>query len=171
MRCSPRFYDHYASLVDAKVELPCKRVIAALSPLEKAEWVEAMAFERLQAKSNRIKRLLEHFYGSWEDARYVTLARNIGFGTNNDAFERLAMSLPLRLLRKHSDSLLQLEALFFGQAGMLDDAVRHSGDRYYEQLCREYGFLQNKFSLRRPEGLVWKSFRMRPQNFRYRRIA
>ncbi len=171
MRCSPRFYDHYASLVDAKVELPCKRVIAALSPLEKAEWVEAMAFERLQAKSNRIKRLLEHFNGSWEDACYVTLARNIGFGTNNDAFERLAMSLPLRLLRKHSDSLLQLEALFFGQAGMLDDAVRHSDDRYYEQLCREYGFLQNKFSLRRPEGLVWKSFRMRPQNFPYRRIA
>ena len=64
--------------------------------------------------------------------------------------------------------MLQLEALFFGQAGLLD---RPATDRYQEQLQREYAFLSTKFSLRRPEGLVWKAFRMRPQNFPWRRIA
>ena len=171
MQCSPRFTERYAALVDGKVELPCKHVIASLSALESAEWVEAMAFERLQAKSERIRQLLSLYNGNWVAVCYVTFARNIGFGTNNDAFERLAKSLPLQLLHKHSDSLTQIEALFFGQAGMLDDPSRHTDNRYYQQLCREYSFLKNKFSLRQPEGLIWKSFRMRPQNFPCRRIA
>lgn len=170
MGCTPQFADRYVALVNEKTELPCKRIIAAISPLETAEWIQSLAFERLQDKCNRIKSLLERFHGSWEDVCYVTFARNIGFGTNNDAFERLAKSLPLNLLHKHSDSLLQLEALFFGQAGLLD-VTKYSDDRYYQQLCREYGFLRTKFSLRQPEGLIWKSFRMRPQNFPWRRVA
>lgn len=170
MRCTPQFADRYTALVGGKTELPCRAAIAALTPLEAAEWVQSLAFERLQEKTRRIKDLLERYHGSWEDVCYITFARNIGFGTNNDAFERLAKSLPLQLLHKHSDSLLQLEALFFGQAGLLD-ASRHTDDRYYQQLCREYGFLANKFSLRAPQDLIWKSFRMRPQNFPWRRVA
>lgn len=168
MECTPQLADRYSALVNGGTELPCKEVIASLSPLETAEWVQSLAFERLQEKSRRIKGLLERFHGSWEDVCYVTFARNIGFGTNNDAFELLAKSLPLNLLHKHADSLLQLEALFFGQAGLLQE---DGGDSYYRQLCREYGFLRTKFSLRQPEGLVWKSFRMRPQNFPWRRVA
>ena len=171
MQCSPHFTERYAALVDGKTELPCKKVIAEFSPLESAEWIEAMAFERLQAKSERISQLLTLYNGNWEAACYVTFARTIGFGTNNDAFERLAKSLPLQLLHKHSDSLTQIEALFFGQAGMLDNPQKYADNRYYQQLCREYSFLKNKFSLRQPEGLIWKSFRMRPQNFPSRRIA
>ena len=171
MQCSPRFVERYSALVDGKAELPCKKVIASLSPLEVAEWIESMAFERLQTKTERVRRLLELYNGNWEAACYVTFARNIGFGTNNDAFERLAKSLPLQLLHKHSDSLTQIEALFFGQAGMLENYQQYADNNYYRQLCREYAFLKNKFSLRRPDGLVWKSFRMRPQNFPCRRIA
>lgn len=170
MRVPPDVVDRYMSLVNAKTELPCASVIAAMSPLETAEWTQSLAFERLGDKSRRIKRLLERYRGSWEDACYATFARNIGFGVNNDAFERLAASLPLTLLHKHSDSLLQLEALFFGQAGLLDEPAG-GAEPYRAQLRREYDFLKAKFSLRRPDGLVWKSFRMRPQNFPCRRVA
>lgn len=168
MRCTPQMADRYTALTTSKSELPCKSVIAAMSPLETAEWTESLAFERLREKSLRIKDLLSRYRGSWEDACYITFARNIGFGTNNDAFERLAKSLPLPLLHKHADSLLQIEALFFGQAGMLETA---DGDSYYRQLRREYAYLKTKFALRRPDGLIWKSFRMRPQNFPWRRVA
>ncbi len=168
MECTADIVDRYASLVNAKEELPCKAVIATMSSLEAAEWIQSLVFERLADKSRRVKALLERYHGSWEDTCYVTLARTIGFGTNSDAFELLAKSLPLNLLHKHADSLLQLEALFFGQAGLLD---KPAADRYQEQLQREYSFLATKFSLRRPEGLVWKAFRMRPQNFPWRRIA
>ena len=86
------------------------------------------------------------------------------------AFERLARRTPLRLLGKHSDSVLQIEALLFGQAGMLD-AQKPGMDSYYNQLCTEYAFLSNKFQLTPMEKESWKLFRIRPQNFPYRRIA
>lgn len=170
LEVSPQFNADYASLVGATIEVPCATKIKQVPHLTIVEWVEGLAFERLHGKVERIHQLLDSFNGSWEDVCYVTLARNFGFGINNDAFERLARRTPLRLLGKHSDSVLQIEALLFGQAGMLD-AQKPGMDCYYNQLCTEYAFLSNKFQLTPMEKESWKLFRIRPQNFPYRRIA
>lgn len=170
LEVSPQFNADYASLVGATIEVPCATKIQQVPHLTIVEWVEGLAFERLHGKVERIHQLLDSFNGSWEDVCYVTLARNFGFGINNDAFERLARRTPLRLLGKHSDSVLQIEALLFGQAGMLD-AQKPGMDSYYNQLCTEYAFLSNKFQLTPMEKESWKLFRIRPQNFPYRRIA
>lgn len=170
LEVSPQFNADYASLVGATIEVPCATKIKQVPHLTIVEWVEGLAFERLHGKVERIHQLLDSFNGSWEDVCYVTLARNFGFGINNDAFERLARRTPLRLLGKHSDSALQIEALLFGQAGMLD-AQKLGMDSYYNQLCTEYAFLSNKFQLTPMEKESWKLFRIRPQNFPYRRIA
>lgn len=170
LEVSPQFNADYASLVGATIEVPCATKIKQVPHLTIVEWVEGLAFERLHGKVERIHQLLDSFNGSWEDVCYVTLARNFGFGINNDAFERLARRTPLRLLGKHSDSVLQIEALLFGQAGMLD-AQKPGMDSYYNQLCTEYAFLSNKFQLTPMEKESWKLFRIRPQNFPYRRIA
>lgn len=170
LEVSPQFNADYASLVGATIEVPCAPKIKQVPHLTIVEWVEGLAFERLHGKVERIHQLLDSFNGSWEDVCYVTLARNFGFGINNDAFERLARRTPLRLLGKHSDSVLQIEALLFGQAGMLD-AQKPGMDSYYNQLCTEYAFLSNKFQLTPMEKESWKLFRIRPQNFPYRRIA
>lgn len=170
LEVSPQFNADYASLVGATIEVPCATKIKQVPHLTIVEWVEGLAFERLHGKVERIHQLLDSFNGSWEDVCYVTLARNFGFGINNDAFERLARRTPLRLLGKHSDSVLQIEALLFGQAGMLD-AQKPGMDSYYNQLCTEYAFLSNKFQLTPMEKESWKLFRIRPQNFPYRCIA
>ena len=170
LEVSPQFNADYASLVGATIEVPCATKIKQVPHLTIVEWVEGLAFERLHGKVERIHQLLDSFNGSWEDVCYVTLARNFGFGINNDAFERLARRTPLRLLGKHSDSVLQIEALLFGQAGMLD-AQKPGMDSYYNQLCTEYAFLSNKFQLTPMEKESWKLFRIRPQKFPYRRIA
>ena len=170
LEVSPQFNADYASLVGATIEVPCATKIKQVPHLTIVEWVEGLAVERLHGKVERIHQLLDSFNGSWEDVCYVTLARNFGFGINNDAFERLARRTPLRLLGKHSDSVLQIEALLFGQAGMLD-AQKPGMDSYYNQLCTEYAFLSNKFQLTPMEKESWKLFRIRPQNFPYRRIA
>jgi len=93
----------------------------------------------------------------------------LGFGTNSEPMERLALSLPLRFLRKHSDSLTSLEALFFGQGGFLDRAP--GADPYVERLRREHQFLTHKFGLRPLESPGWKMGRLRPANLPHRRIA
>ena len=170
LQVSPLFDSSYRQLVNSKLELPCASVIASVPRLTITEWIERLAFERLHSKVQRVRDLLDMYHGSWEDVCYVTVARNLGFGINNDAFERLARRTPLRLLHKHSDSLMQIEALLFGQAGMLDPTATGT-DAYYQHLCSEYAFLANKFSLRPMEPESWKLFRIRPQNFPYRRIA
>jgi hypothetical protein len=170
LEVSPLFHVSYEQLVNARTEFPCAMRLRDVPRLTITEWVERLAFERLHGKVERIRALLDNYHGSWEDVCYVTLSRNLGFGINNEAFERLARRTPLRLLGKHSDSLLQVEALLFGQAGMLDNSKKGT-DSYYDHLCSEYAFLRNKFSLQPMEREVWKLFRMRPQNFPYRRIA
>ena len=170
MHCSSEFNNYYSHLVNSSTYLPCGEQIKEIPSLYITEMIEGLAFERLHSKTLRINSLLETFAGSWEDVCYVTLARNLGFGINNDAFERLARSMPLRFLHKHADSLFQIEALLFRQAGMLNIA-NHTDDLYYQQLCKEYTFLTNKFQLHSLNDDSWKSFRISPQNFPHRRIA
>ena len=170
LQVSPLFNMSYDQLINSNQELPCATTIATVPQLTITEWIERLAFERLHNKVGRVRDTLELYNGSWEDVCYVTIARNLGFGINNEAFERLARRTPLRLLHKHSDSLLQIEALLFGQAGLLDPKAT-CADQYYRHLCSEYSFLANKFSLRPLDSEAWKMFRIRPQNFPYRRIA
>ena len=170
MRVPARFGEEYDALVNSRQEISCLSRIKEVPQLTITEWIERLAFERLLGKVERIGELLKQLSGNWEEACYITLARTLGFGINSDALERLARRTPLRLVGKHSDSLLQIEALLFGQAGLLDPG-QHTADTYYQQLCREYAFLANKFSLQPMEPQAWKLFRIRPQNFPLRRIA
>ena len=172
LSCSPHFYESYMHLVNnPSSSLPCAATIRDMPPLAITEWVQSLAFERLNQKVQRILSLYDTFCGSWQDICYVTIARSLGFGINNDAFEMLARRTPLRLMHKHSDSVFQLEALLFGQAGFFAMPAPSGGDEYFARLSREYTFLANKFQLKPMDGSMWKSFRVRPQNFPYRRIA
>lgn len=170
MPCSPDFHQRYMHLVGSSHhELPCRDVITQIPDVHISTWITALAVERLYRKVDGINALLERYCGDWEEVCYITVARCLGFGVNSDVFERLAQSMPLRFMGKHSDSLLSIEALLFGQSGMLDNL--DSADEYARSLRREYDFLANKFSLRRPDGMMWKMARMRPANSPHRRIA
>lgn len=170
MSCAPNFHEHYRALVaGSATELPCRGELERIPSVHLRSWLDSLAYERLYAKSERIARYLSHFAGDWESTCFVTVARALGFGTNSEPFERLALSLPLKFLGKHSDSLLSIEALLFGNAGLLDEA--QEDDVYVGLLKREYEFLAHKFSLPKPGRLGWKMARMRPANFPHRRIA
>lgn len=114
MSCSPEFHRRYHELVDrADIDLPCAREIRGLSPLHLADWITSLAYERLYSKVDHIENLMRQYAGDWEQTCYVILARALGFSTNSEPMERLAMSLPLHFLRKHSDSDVAIEALMF----------------------------------------------------------
>ncbi|MBD5324062.1 MAG: DUF2851 family protein [Bacteroides sp.] len=171
MPCSADLNEHYRNLVGrADIDIPCAATIKALPSLYLTDWLTTLAYERLYEKADRIEALLNRFAGDWEQTCYVTVARGLGFGVNSEPFERLALSLPLRFIGKHSDDATAVEALLFGQAGLITPAVA-AADSYAARLAREYDFLTAKFGLRRPDSLGWKMSRMRPANFPHRRIA
>lgn len=166
----PGFISLYADLSESISSVKCRSRADAFTRLDITDCVESMAVERLQAKTSRILELLDHFHGDWQQVCFVTYARALGFGLNGEPFEMLAKSVPLNFLSRHSDSLPQIEAILFGQAGMLDPSV-NIFDEYYQHICREYIFLARKYGMRpmRPE--AWKYARTRPGNFPDRRIA
>lgn len=131
-------------------------------------WIDALLTERLERKTIDITERLKKAGGDWDEAFYVTVSRSFGFGVNSDAFEWLAKSLPLHYILKHRSSDAQVEALFFGQAGMLDETI---GDDYYRLLQREYRFLSNKYQLKPLNESLFKALRMRPRCFPQLRIA
>ena len=170
MQCSPEFSKSYESLVaSAAADLPCASHIPSIPSIHITSWLASLAYERIYDKEERITSLLSRLNGDWESACYVTLARTLGFGINGEPFERLALSLPLSYIGKHRNSLTSVEALLFGQSGLLDSAP--ADDPYVALLRREYSFLAHKFSLAPPISLGWKMARMRPPMFPQRRIA
>jgi len=156
MTCDPSFRKHYDDLVCRYADGPsCAPYLPAFSSLHVADWLSALAFERLYRKSSLATALADRFEGDWTAAVYVLLARALGFGTNAEPFERLALSLPLRVLMKHGDSPLSVEAMLFGQSGFLDEAP--SSDPYCARLKEEYAFMSPKFGLQAPPSLGWKT--------------
>lgn len=161
--------ENYEYLLFADRDIPCLGRIKEIAPIHLTDWKNALTIERLENKSNRIESLLNQTKGDWEEVFYITLARNLGFGINGDAFERLAGSLPLRYIQKHRDSLFQIEALLFGQAGLLEE--ENEDDAYYSKLRQESLFLRNKFSLHPLDEYLFKKLRTRPYNSPHIKIA
>lgn len=147
----------------------CNEKIAQTPSLITPQWKNCLLQDRLTKKISIIRQLLSLTHNDWEEAFYVTLAHNFGFHTNGLPFELLAKQTPLSCLMKHRNSLFQLEAILFGQSGLLSEATAQ--DDYSRRLLAEYLFLQKKFSLEPLQGSMWKLLRMRPQNFPHLRIA
>ncbi|WP_455627642.1 DUF2851 family protein [Parabacteroides chinchillae] len=150
------------------IPVPCISCIQMIEPLHLSIWTDALLSERLERKTRDIELLLEQHNNDWNEVFYVTLTRNFGFGVNNDAFEWLAKSLPLRYIQKQRSSSSQIEALLFGQAGMLEE---DNDCHYYRLLQREYCFLRHKFGLKPLDESLFKSLRIRPVNFPHLKLA
>lgn len=165
--CLPDVLNGYKDLMENHLWVACANHIADVPSLFIRAWKEALLAERLEQKMHFIDYLLTTTENHWEEAFYVTLARSFGFGTNSQAFESLALSLPLSVLTKHKDNLFQLEALMFGQSGLLEKAK----GEYAEMLFREYNFLKTKYALVPMNVEQWKLLRLRPDNFPTIRIA
>ena len=165
-----KLFKTYLSLSEHTDNVRCHGSLGQLTDLQKTDWLETLAIERLQQKAMKIKELWQQSGNDWEQTCFIMLARGLGFGLNGDPFEMLGKSLPLRVIHHHSDNPFQIESLLFGQAGMLDPTY-HIFDEYYQGLCREYYFLARKYGLRPMKPGQWKYSRTRPQNFPHRRIA
>jgi len=163
-----RIETNYDLLLSEQKWIPCSDKINLVPSIFIQSWKSALLTERLEQKMNSIEQLLLENNQYWEDAFYITLARSFGFGTNSQAFESLAKSLSISVLGKHKDDLLQLEALLFGQAGLLNPDKQ---DDYCIKLKREYDFLRVKYGLNPLACSQWKLLRLRPDNFPHVRIA
>lgn len=163
-----QYLDHYLILMQSTLAIPCQGLIKSVSSDKIGLWKYSLTVERLQQKSILVKEILDSTAHDWEETLYIMLARYFGSKVNTEPFERLARSLPLSIVYKNKDRLSVLEALYFGQAGMMS---ANYSDEYYTSLQKEYKYQQKKLGLRPIDTVAWKFSKMRPVNFPTLRIA
>lgn len=158
---------NFKELIETERYPPCYRIIPNLTKLMIHSWLTKLQTERLEQKTLAILERVKRSCGSWEAACFITMARNYGFGVNGDAFEEWASIIPLDKVAHHRDDLFQIEAIFLGQAGLLE---RIKDEEKRLKLEREYQYMQHKFSLQPMNPKMWKYLRMRPANFPHVRV-
>lgn len=161
--------NNYQALMQQHDWVNCASQLHRIDPFRIRFFLNGLAIERLQQKIGVIERLLDGSNGDWTETFYRLLVRSYGFRQNGDPFEMLARSLPLSVLARHHDQLFQLEALLFGQAGLLGEPLLF--EEYPQLLQREYLFLAAKYGLRPIADHLWKFMRMHPLNFPTIRLA
>ncbi len=191
----PVLRENYNHLLENESWIACSSLIKRTGQGLTGQWLESLAVMRIKEKADRIREIWHMNNRCWEETIYQQLAHNFGFSLNSAAFELVARSIPYRHLLRHRDSLFRLEALLFGQAGMLNEqpmptckrinpavpvtagggsepaAASVGIDEYYLSLKKEYAFFKTKYKLRPVERHLWRFLRLRPANFPTLRIA
>jgi hypothetical protein len=157
----------YDTLMNMNSFIPCEKMIGQVKALTWSSWKERLLVERLQQKSKAVTDYLTTNNYHWEETFWWMLAKKFGSKVNSDAFEKIAQSIPVNVLAKHKNQIHQLEALLFGQAGLLENNFTED---YPKLLQREYVFLNKKYQLKKITTTL-HFLRMRPANFPTVRLA
>jgi len=161
-------YVNYQQFINSKRWVPCINQIKEVPAHEISLWLERMLIERLEHKAELIQGFLRLGNNDWAETFYHTLARSFGFSVNALPFEMMARSLPYRVIARHLDQPMQVEALVFGQAGLLSHDLK---DPWPQALFTEYSFLRQKYHLVPIATHLWRFLRLRPVNFPTIRLA
>ncbi|RYY23863.1 MAG: DUF2851 family protein [Chitinophagaceae bacterium] len=147
--------------------IPCGSRITDVKELVWSKWKERLVAERLESKMTGVYTHLKEANNHWEEVLWWMLAVNFGITVNKEVFGMMAKTLPITLVERHKSQIHQLEALLFGQAGLLTPKFTEA---YPLMLKKEYQFLKKKFALKQVFAPV-HFLRMRPVNFPTVRLA
>jgi hypothetical protein len=159
--------DKYQQLQQANSFIPCESSINQVPQITWLNWKERLLIERLEQKSQLVFDYLAQNNNHWEETFWWMIAKNFGIKVNAESFEKIAQSIPLQVIAKHKNQIHQIEALLFGQAGLLNETFEED---YPILLQREYQFYQSKYNLKQPPISLF-FLRMRPANFPTIRLA
>ncbi len=153
---------NYQSLISPKSWIFCEKQIKEIDEFVFKNWQERLFFERLERKSKPIYELLNQTNNDWEAVLFCLLAKNFGLNTNGEIFLKIAQSIPFSIVRKESFEVENLEALLFGNAGLLDVEKE---DNYFKDLKFRYFYLLHKYQIERKLFEPVQFFKHRPDNF------
>lgn len=121
---------------------------------------ETNILKKLDEKSQEIEKSLDFYKNDFEAVLFHSLAYSFGLKVNAHIFRQAAESLDFTVINKIRQNESQLESLFFGISGWLDNPR----DGQMMIWKREFEFLRKKFNI--PDLRFHPKFlRLRPPNF------
>ncbi len=167
-------FDHslaanYLQLEKSRNWIACANLIDSIEPYMVRHWVWRLLVCRIERKAKELQQHLSYFDYDREKAYFFLLCKVLAGKANEAAFGLLVQRVNRLILQKNHDQPFILEALLFGQAGLLEVTFKES---YPASLQCEYRYQLKKHSLPASLGSqIWKYSRMRPNNFPDVRIA
>jgi len=168
--CYPEHYlsNHRWLLRFSGRELPCKPGLLQLPGLIKTSWLDRLSAERLEERMESINAIHASCEERWPETLYVLLARSFGFSTNAVPFELMARATPFELLVRQRQFSEDIEAILFGQSGLLP---LDTDEAYPGRLRKRYRYFRQRYGLSGISPHLWKFGGLRPVNFPTIRIA
>jgi hypothetical protein len=142
--------------------IPCENDLPEIDPVVMDNWLERVYFERLEIKHQDLIKELNKCNYHWEQVLFQQLCQSFGLSINKDSFESLAKSVNFSIIVKCCQDQMDIEALFYGQMGMLEGLQE---DKYIADLKQRYTYLKLKFELNNIGVIRPKFFRLRPSGF------
>lgn len=152
----------YRLMMENAAFVPCAPMLGNVPVEVWVPWKRRLMEERWERKTAILRAWLVQNRFNWEEVCYRALAQGFGMPVNTQAFELLVESMPFMVVARQRLDLERLEALLFGQAGMLDGDFR---DDYPLRLQQEYRFLRHKYQIQPIPTHTWRWLRMRPSAF------
>ncbi|WP_415060976.1 DUF2851 family protein [Flavobacterium sp.] len=158
----------YQQLLQPKTWINCEKEIQFIDEFTLQNWMERLFFERLEKKSNEVEYLLQKNVFDWEATFFQLLAKSFGLNTNGEVFLTMASKIPYAIIKKERNALENIEALFFGATGLLEEEKE---DVYFLDLKKRWYYLKHKYQLNGQVCLPVQFFKHRPDNFPTIRLA
>lgn len=150
--------ESYQQFLSSKEKLPCDFGLEKVPSILKRNALERALVYRMEQKVEEVSSLIQTLDKDYNQLIWTWLLRCFGFSNNQHAFIELANFLPVKVILKHSDNLLSIEALLLGTAGFLEEGKESPWHK-------EYSFLAQKYELSQVNKTVWNYGRIRPSNF------
>jgi len=148
----------YEKLISGSQFIPCENIF---NPNKiPVNFHEENVLKKLEEKSLEFEESLKQFKNNFEAVLFHSLAYSFGLKVNAFIFKQIAESIDFNIINKIKQNETQLEALFFGVSGWLDN----SEDEQMKIWKREFDFIKAKFNISDLK-LYPKFLRLRPPNF------
>ena len=150
--------------------LPCSAYISLVPTRKLFSCLSILHEERLRQKCLRIEQFLcNSAKNNSDEVLYLALASGYGLPVNTFPFEQLVRGIPFLKLIELRDTLPDLEAVLFGQSGLLLPA-KDMGP-YPSALWQRYAELKEDLTERPIPLHHWRFLRLRPPSFPTLRIS
>ncbi|WP_265427650.1 DUF2851 family protein [Chryseobacterium sp. YIM B08800] len=151
-------FQKYENLLKENLFIPCEKVFSSAKiPIN---FHEENLLKKLEEKSLEIESDLLRHKNNYEAVMFHHLAYSFGLKVNASIFKHIAESIDFNIINKIRQNKTQLEALFFGISGWLENPQ----DSQMKIWKREFEFLKAKYTI--PEITIHPKFlRLRPPNF------
>lgn len=171
-RVSKILLDKYRLLMEKEQQqsgffIPCENLLSGVDNFRWNAWKSRLATERLENKTGGIFNMMKQTGDNWEETMWRMVAKNFGGKMNGQLFQKVAETVPQKILARHRNQIIAIEAILFGQAGLLEGEF---SDPYPQLLKKEFQFYKNKYHFEKVDGSICFA-RMRPANFPTIRLA